>query len=326
MSERPFPILCILPAGVAEAVLASGLIKTLSDEIPNASFTIVSSLRAAALFRDTPGLAETIVWEADGLSSWMELWGRVRGRKWGFVLDAVGGKIGGFLSAKRKAVKRPRGEVAHRVIENARLLRLDVVPPYLFTSEETEARAAELTAGQGPILAMAPAARWTGEAWPIERFSFTASRLLVEGGPLPDARLMILAGPDDWRVAEPLRRSIGRERCIDLTGEDLLTAYACLKRARLFIGGATGMMHLAAAAGCPTLGLFGPTDEAIFAPWGEDARVVRGVRTFADIQRLDSDLNQPVCHMFDLTVDTVVDAARTLLRETEGRAQNPVHA
>ncbi|MGZ8363101.1 MAG: glycosyltransferase family 9 protein [Caulobacteraceae bacterium] len=321
MSTKPFPILCILPGGVAEAVLSSGLIKRLHDEIPDAEFTIVSSLRAAALFRDTPGLAETIVWTPEGFRSWFALWRRVRGRKWGLVLDVHGGGLARFLSTKRRAVRKLGGDKVHKLVEYARLLRLEDEPPapFLFTSTDTEARAAEILGVGGPILAMAPAAQWVGEIWPIERYSFTAIRLLGEKGPLPDGRLMILAGPDDWRAAEPLRRSLPRERWIDLAGEDLLTAYACLKRARLFIGGATGMMHLAAAAGCPTLGLFGPTDEALYAPWGDTARAVRGVRSFEAIGRIDPQLNQPVCHMFDLTLETVVGAATALLKDTETR-------
>jgi hypothetical protein len=45
--------------------------------------------------------------------------------------------------------------------------------------------------------------------------------------------------------------------------------------------------------------------------------VVRGGRSFAEIKALDSDLNQRVCHMMDLSVDRVYEAARALLAETE---------
>ena len=98
---------------------------------------------------------------------------------------------------------------------------------------------------------------------------------------------------------------------------DLVTAFACLQRARLFIGNDSGTMHLAAAAGAPTLGLFGPSDERRYAPWGDKTRVVRGGRSFEEIKALDADLNQRVCHMMDLSVDRVYEAARALLAETE---------
>ena len=47
-----------------------------------------------------------------------------------------------------------------------------------------------------------------------------------------------------------------------------------LSYARLYIGNDSGMTHLAARA-CPTIALFGPTDPAVWAPLGQNVRVVR---------------------------------------------------
>jgi ADP-heptose:LPS heptosyltransferase len=136
---------------------------------------------------------------------------------------------------------------------------------------------------------------------------------MQEGGPFADGKLLILGGPDDRRANEPLRRVLPRERWIDLTGQaDLLTIFAALKHVRLFVGNDSGLMHLAAAAGAPTLGLFGPSDEALYGPWGQMTAVVRGSRSFDQIKTIDPHLNQPVCHMLDLSVDKVLAAAREL--------------
>src|SRR5205823_33932 len=164
---------------------------------------------------------------------------------------------------RRRAVHRPGGAPVHKVIEAARLLKIEDDPPgpFLYTSAETEARAEALTAGRGPILAIAPAANWIGKTWPVERFALVARELLGTGGALEGGRLMLLGGPRDREVARSLRSTVSQERLIDLVGrESLLVSYAALKRARLFIGGDSGLMHMAAAAGAPTLGLFGPSD------------------------------------------------------------------
>ena len=96
---------------------------------------------------------------------------------------------------------------------------------------------------------------------------------------------MVLGGPDDGKLAASLKDVVMRGQLIDLTGDvDLLTAYACLKRARLFIGNDSGTMHLAAAAGVPTLGLFGPSDERLYGPWGRHAASSRGPRSFEQIR------------------------------------------
>ena len=108
-----------------------------------------------------------------------------------------------------------------------------------------------------------------------------------------------------------------RGRCIDLTGKvDLLTAYACLRRARLFIGNDSGLMHIAAAAGAPTLGLFGPSDERRYAPWGDHAQAIRGPRGFEQFLAVDPDLSQAIRHMSDLPVAQVVREAKALLART----------
>ncbi|THD65495.1 glycosyltransferase family 9 protein, partial [Phenylobacterium sp.] len=83
-------------------------------------------------------------------------------------------------------------------------------------------------------------------------------------------------------------------------------------------GNDSGTMHLAAAAGIPTLGLFGPSDEQLYGPWGVDARVARGPRSYEQIRAVDPGFGQALCHMMDLSVETVGDAAEDLLTATEG--------
>jgi ADP-heptose:LPS heptosyltransferase len=316
-----FPILFVTATRIGDAILSSGLIKRLADEIPDARFTIVAGPDAAPLFAHVPGLDRIIVFEKSKSGGhWIELWRKVRRRKWGLVVDLRGSGLARFLTAKRRAVHRRSGQPVHKVIEAARVLRIEdePAPPHIFSHPDVEAYADELTAGAGPILAMAPAANWIGKTWPVERFSQVAMRLLREPwSPLQGGRLMVLGGPGDDKLSRQLRDAGGR-RFIDLAGKvDLITAYECLKRARLFIGNDSGAMHLAAAAGTPTLGLFGPSDERLYAPWGEHARVVRGARSFDEIKAADPGFTHMVCHMMDLPVEKVVSASRELLKATD---------
>lgn len=322
MAAKPFPILFIGPTRIGDAVLASGLIRKLADEAPGARFTIAVGPAAAPLFAQVPGLDDLVVMEKrKGSGHWFSLWNRVRHTRWSLIIDMRGSAITRFLRRDRKAVHRKiPGEPQHKVVEAARLLTLEDDPPapFLYTSDEIEARAAELLGEGGAILAMGPAANWLGKTWPIERFARVAIELLDGGGPMAGGRLMVLGGPDDTRYVEPLIRALPRARVIDLTGQvDLLTAYAALKRARLFVGNDSGLMHLAAAAGAPTIGLFGPSDDRLYAPWGPHTRVVRGPRAFEQFKAIDPGLDQTVGHMMDLPVDTVVEAARGLLDATE---------
>ena len=76
---------------------------------------------------------------------------------------------------------------------------------------------------------------------------------------------------------------------------------ACLARCALFIGNDSGLMHLAAAAGAPTLGLFGPTPAEEYAPAGVSAAAVVSASTL----------------MQDLSVEAALAAATRLVAQAE---------
>jgi ADP-heptose:LPS heptosyltransferase len=320
MAAKTFPILFIAESRLGAAVLSSGLLKKLHDEVPASQFTVVGSPVTAQLFADVPRLQRLeVVQRRSPSGSWGGFFGGIRARRWSLVVDMPARQIAGSLRSKKKPIHHASGVPAHRVIEAARLMRLtdDEAPdPYIFTSPTTEGRAAAMTAGGGPILAVAPAAEWTGKTWPAERFSEVARRLLGKGGPLAGGRLMVLGGSRDAHACEPVRSAVPRDLCIDLVGKDeLLLKYAALKRATLFIGNDTGLMHLAAAAGAPTLGLFGPSDDKVWRPWGPKARALRGTRSLDEIRRIDPGLSSAVCHMLDLSVESALSAAEAMIDE-----------
>jgi len=320
MTPKRFPILFIAPSRIGDAVLASGLIKALVEQIPHARFTIVAGPLTGPLFKEIPNLAQVIVMEKRPLGGhWYGLWRKTRAKRWGLIVDLRGSGLSGFLMRQRRAVHKPGGAPVHKVVEAARLLKLESEPPApnLYTNAAIEAEAAGLVSGDGPILAIGPATNWVGKTWPAERYAQVARALLGPGGVLEGGRLMLLGGPGDRAAGAAVRTAVTKDRLIDLVGKtDLLTASALLKHARLYIGGDSGLMHVAAAAGAPTLGLFGPSNEDLYAPWGPDARVVRGPRSFDDIRQRDPHLNHAVCHMMDLSVDRVVAAAKTLIADT----------
>jgi ADP-heptose:LPS heptosyltransferase len=320
MAAKSFPVLFVAPQGVSEAVLASGLLKKLHDEAPNPRFTIIANRQVAPLFADMPKLDQLVVTERKGSRRrWFGVLGPLRARRWALVVDLPSGVITGRLRPRGKALRRSPDEPAHKLIEAARLMRVDDDPPapYLFVSDATDAKAAALTAGEAPILAVAPTAAWVGKAWPTERFAEVTRRLLSPGGAFAGGRLMIFGDKGDVHEVDSVRSSSPRHLVIDFVGKnDPLLAHAALKRARLFIGNDTGFAQLAAAAGAPTLALFGPSDDRIWRPWGEHVRVVRGARTLEEIRRVDSTLSAQVRHMVDLSADSVLAAAENLLEET----------
>ncbi len=67
---------------------------------------------------------------------------------------------------------------------------------------------------------------------------------------------------------------------------DLFELARFLAGARAYIGNDSGITHLAAAVGVPTIALFGPTDPAVWAPRGRNVRILHALR-MADIRPED---------------------------------------
>lgn len=325
-----FPILCIVESRPEDAILSSGLIRFLHDQVPGAAFTIVAGERSAPLFRDTPGLEQLLVIEGDGKGGrLLKLWSQVRSQKWGLVVDLRGTDVSGFLNRKKRAVRAPWPKdqpLVHKVLQAAHVLKLEDDPPapFLFTSPETEAAALEALGGDiskggdGPILAVGPGADWIGKTWQAERFAKIAGHLLGPDGPMADGRLLIVGEDNDREAVHTIRMIVGRDRVIEAQGKlEWLQACALLKQCRFYVGNDSIWTHLATAARIPVLAVFGPSDEHLEGPWGAMAAAVRGPKQMDDFRIHDPRLDQTINHMYDVPVDKVLEGALRLYARTE---------
>jgi heptosyltransferase-3 len=271
-------ILFVTATRIGDAVLSTGLLQFLIERYPRARLTIAAGPIAAPLFEAVPRLERLIIVEKRRWAlHWLPLYAAVGTRRWGLVVDLRGSALAWLLrSGARKVIAKGDGR-EHRVRQLGRLFGLDPPPgPRLWTAPRHDRQAAVLLPAGTPVLAIGPAANWRGKQWRADRFAALARRLTAPGGPLPGARVAVLAGAHEREQALPLLDAIPGERLIDLVGRvDLLTAAAVLRRCALFIGNDTGLMHIAAAIGTPTLGLFGPSPIEKYAPWGPRTAVVR---------------------------------------------------
>jgi ADP-heptose:LPS heptosyltransferase len=316
-------VLFITATRIGDAVLASGLLARLVETMPTARFTIACGPAAAPLYQAVPRLARLIVIRKQRRAGnhWLKLWGETVGTRWDLVVDLRSSALSWFLLTKQRRILSPIKTDEHRVIRLSRVLGSSApIAPKLWASPEAEAQAEALVPRVGLALALGPTANWHGKQWPIERFVALTQRLTAPGAPFADAPILVLGGLGERETAAPLLAALPPERRVDLVGTvDLLTAYACLARARLYIGNDSGLMHLAAASGIPTLGLFGPSPDAHYAPWGPLNAVVRGEPFEAIVHAPDFDRFAPRSYMTAITVDAALDAALALLARTPKR-------
>jgi ADP-heptose:LPS heptosyltransferase len=318
-------LLFVTATRIGDAVLSTGLLDHLLRRHPGAAVTVAAGAPAAPLFEAVPGLARLIpiVKGQSRLGHWLDLYRRVAGTRWDLAVDLRGSALAYLLWARQRRVIGKGDPALHRVEQLATLFDLPTPPaPRLWTSPAHEAAAAALVPLGGPVLAVGPAANWRGKTWRAERFAELAQRLTAPGGPLPNARVAVLAAAHERPQAEPLLAAVPPARRLDLVGRaDLLTAAAVLRRAALFVGNDTGIMHVAAAMGTPTLGLFGPSRPEHYRPWGPHAAIVTTATPYDELIGAPGyDYRTTDTLMDSLTVDAVMDAARCLAARFPGEA------
>ncbi len=183
--------------------------------------------------------------------------------------------------------------------------------PIMVPSSEAEAFAREFMSGRGletgevaghtdlgagPVVGIHPGAGKNKNRWPASGFASVSNALRKELG----ARILVIGGPADSEAIDTMLSALDFKPVL-LSGESLDRVAAVIKRLSLFICNDTGVLHVSAAVGCPTLSLFGPTDPSKWAPLSGRVTTLRAS---------DSDLKH-------LGEDKVLEAARERLARSE---------
>ena len=153
--------------------------------------------------------------------------------------------------------------------------------------------------------------------WPPEKFAILADHLIEDLG----CAVVFTWGPGELEIVQTVLDAMSCSAATLPGPPSLLKAAALFERSALMIGGDTGPMHLASALGTPAVGIYGPKDTGLYAPSGDSHILVGpnlpcgpcGRRTCPEAPCMRS-----------IRVETVLDAARTLLASARGPRTIPV--
>lgn len=318
-------LLFVTSTRVGDAVLSTGILDRLIAENPGARVTVACGASAASLFEAVPGLERIIVLDKMlGSLHWMYLWTNTVGHIWDILVDLRSAPLTYLLASKKSyRMSSARGEDIHRVRLLGRVIGAEQDPPApkIWIADRHRAAAERLIPPGGPVLAIGPTANWRGKQWRADSFAELIARLTAPDGILPGARVAIFGRDDERPMALPVIESIPQDRLLDLVGRnDLLTVYACLARSAFYIGNDSGLMHLAAASGIPTLGLFGPSQASLYAPWGPLSAHVQAKLSYDEIFPEGFDHRNTDTLMDSLSVDRAAEAAGDLWRRARDAA------
>jgi heptosyltransferase II len=167
-----------------------------------------------------------------------------------------------------------------------------------------------------PIVTLAPGAVGPSKRWTTEGYAELARRLKNDG-----AYVWVLGGPGEKSIATEIAAQGG---ALDLTGTDLRDAIIALAAASVAISNDSGLLHVAAAAGTPSIGIFGPTSPWHWAPLNPLAAVIE---TTSELPCRPC--HKPVCRlahhrcMRDIAPEQVLAEARSVLAKAIERQGVP---
>ncbi len=185
-----------------------------------------------------------------------------------------------YLFTIRQPLDWREDETVHQTQRNLDIAAsLHVTPPSLELAlglSEQEIVAGreflEVRRGSAPfVIGFHPGAAKIPNRWDALRFAEIANRCAEILG----AAILITAGPNDEEPLREMTLNVPND-CIILQNEPIRFVASVVRHCDLFVTNDTGIMHVAAAAGAPTLSLFGPTDPLQWAPLGTSHRFILG--------------------------------------------------
>lgn len=316
-------ILVVKLADIGDVLTATPALRALRQSLPAAHITVLATAGSAAALRNLPSIDDIILFDKFQFDRpWDAIRPRALAGGWQFLRRLRSGRydavlIMHHLTTRWGALKyaalalasgaprqlgldngrgwflsqrvRDRGFGAvHEVdywLEVAALLgahtadrRLEIAVP-----AEAPAWAAARLPTSGPGYAVIHAGSGgfiLARRWPPERFAAVADTLAGRFG----LHIVLVGGPEEAALARDVATRV-KQAVTNLAGEtSIMQLAAVLAGCRLFVGGDSGVMHLAVAAQSPVVALFGPTNEHAWGPYtppgsGLRAAVVRAPGT-----------------------------------------------
>jgi heptosyltransferase-2 len=291
-----FPrVIVKFPNWIGDAVLASPFVSALRAHWPRAHLAALARTRVRPVALRTPGIDE-VVEEPDGFSRGLCALLRRGEYDIAFSLSSTlaapaafavaripvrigftGEWRGTFLTSAIRPLPRSVHQVEHYLalagaagvrhpdtgLLGWRMLREDRLEAERFLAECADAGAGA-GAGKG-LVAFAPGAAYgPAKRWFPRRWAALGDRLALERG----CRVVIVGGAGEKAAADEIARIMARPPFMAAGRLSLGGTAALLKRCVTFVSNDSGLMHVGAAAGVPTIGLFASTNPDWTGPYG----------------------------------------------------------
>jgi lipopolysaccharide heptosyltransferase II len=328
-------ILVIKLRAIGDVLLSTPVLENLRTHFPTAAIDVLTEKFAADVVRLNPSVDSVIAFDRKTESS-IGLIRRVIAGRYTIVLDLFCNPRTALLTFLSRAPVRagfpfrfrgyaynvkitPRGGEVHNVDFNLDALRALSIPVVtrqpVFPLDHQAVQFAQewfasaFGASADPVIGINAGGGWVTKRWGVRQFAELADRVSDE----LTAHVAVFWGPGEENDALELQRSMKRASVL-LPKTSLQQSAACIGKCAYFISNDSGPMHIAAALGVPTLGIYGPTNPLLQGPFGPRHEWVRNEALSCLCCNLTSCPIGNVC-MTELTPGTVHRAFEKLIEK-----------
>jgi len=269
-------ILIINYTRIGDSILSTALINHLLDEYPLSQVSIVTSSLSKDLFKRMPRLENLIVIDKRKYSlHWFDIWKLVINQKWDLTIDLRSSYLSYIIRTKKYKIFKGNDKT-HKINQFIKFLNTDkkISPSLWFDSVDEEESNEKIIHKEGPFIAIAPYSNSRNKDWSIDKYLE-----LFRNNYFKNYTLILTGISEDIPNKEKFENLVNDSslKIINLFDwGNLRNMIPIFKKCDFFIGSDSGLMHLAASTKCKTFGLFGPTNEVVYGPWG-DHKVIRSL-------------------------------------------------
>lgn len=282
-------ILFVTLSNIGDLVMTTPVLQALHAKYPDHLIDIVADRRSGELLDACPYLGD-IIWKdkkANRKQQW-RFFRRLRKYHYELTVDLRGPWVALMSRTKARATKNNRQEGMHAVEHHLTALKgiceSTGDPTTIIWIAPSAQKIAQVLIpyhAEDKILALAPGANWPGKIWPAKSY-----RDLIETCVAEYDRFVLFGGAADETRCNEISQQFD-DKIINLCGRtNLMETAACLSLADAFVGNDSGIGHMAAAIGVPTVTVFGEGDPVRYRPWGSQATVVEAPNK--DLTRLSA--------------------------------------
>ncbi len=290
--EKINKILVIKFGGIGDILLTTPVLPNLKNYFPDAEINFLTLRHSRDILIDNPFLTRAFTYDPAEDKSWC-LIKNIRSQKYDLVIDLFGNPRTALITFLSGAKYRfgfkfrgrnyaynikikGRGGIVHNVDFNLDALRaLDIpivsrnlyLPTNIVHDEFADNYIKFNNIETKKIIGISKTGGWESKRYKAEDYIELINKL----NDIYDVNFILIWGNEKEKEdCEHIRNMITKQNAFLIPDSPIKYLGAIIKKCSLVIGNDSGPLHIAVAAGVPTLGIYGPTNPALQGPYGEN--------------------------------------------------------